>query len=159
MSSKSELVEYDPSLAFIGQFWFWRRFLCEKRKKSYVRFSIKPEVTDWSCWFSIPNTGLPMETTYPNLNKIGQKLRPWECRIQKFNMAADESSNWDIENLRKMSQAHVLETLFSKFHQNRLSYLGCRADKDTLTHRHTHKQPRSILTYSVKMTEYKKISK
>ena len=57
-----------------------------------------------------------------------------------------------------MSQAHVLETLFSKFHQNRLSYLGCRADKDTLTHRHTHKQPRSILTYSVKMTEYKKLA-
>ena len=32
------------------------------------------------------------------------------------------SSNWDIENLRKMSQAHVLETICVKFHQNRPSH-------------------------------------
>ena len=31
--------------------------LDEKRKKSYARFSIKPEVTDRFCWFSIANTG------------------------------------------------------------------------------------------------------
>ena len=29
-------------------------------------------------------------------------------------------------------------------------------DRHTDTHTHTHRHPRSILTYSVKMTEYKK---
>ena len=53
-----------------------------------------------------------------------------------------------------MSQAHVLETICVKFHQNRPSRLGFRADTDT----HTDRQPGSILTYSVKMTEYKKLN-
>ena len=59
-------------------------------------------------------------------------------------MAAMTSSNWDIQNLRKMSQAHVLETICVEFHRIRPSRLGCRADTDT--HTQTHRQPRSILT-------------
>ena len=42
--------------------------------------------------------------------------------------------------------------------QNRLSCLGCRADIDTQTDRHTDRHTHtlgSIATYSVKMTEYK----
>ena len=46
-----------------------------------------------------------------------------------------------------------------KFHKNRPSRLGCRAVTDRHTDRHTDtqtgRQPGSILTYSVKMTEYK----
>ena len=56
-------------------------------------------------------------------------------------------------NLRKTTPAHVLETICVKFHQNRPSRLGCRA----VTHTQTHRQPGSILTYSVKMTEYKNV--
>merc|ERR1712240_862590 len=40
--------------------------------------------------FSIANTKVPMATSYQNLNKIGQKLRPLKCHIGKFKMAADE---------------------------------------------------------------------
>ena len=57
--------------------------LGEKREKSYARFSIKPEVTDRFCWFSIANTGWARATSCPNLKQIGAKLRPWECRIRK----------------------------------------------------------------------------
>ena len=62
-----ELVENDTSLPYIRKFWFWR-------EKSYTRLLIKPEVTDWLSLFSIPNTGLPMATTYLNLNKIEKKI-------------------------------------------------------------------------------------
>ena len=65
-------------------------FFGRKSQKSYARFFVKPEVTDRFCWFSIANTGLPLATFVPNLNKIGQKLRAWECRIRKFKMAADD---------------------------------------------------------------------
>ena len=56
-----------------------------------------------------------------------------------------------------MSQAHVLETICVKFHQNRPSRLGCRADTDrqTYVHIHTDRHPGPIQTYSVKMTECK----
>ena len=40
------------------------------------------------------------------------------------------SLNWDIQNLRKKTLAHVLKTICVQFHQNRLSRLGCRADRD-----------------------------
>ena len=58
-----------------------------------------------------------------------------------------------------MTLAHVLETISVKIHQNRPSRLGCRADTDTDTQTDrrtdTHIHPRCMLTYSVKMTEYK----
>ena len=37
---RSELVENDTLLAYIGQIWFWRQFSGEKREKSYAGFSI-----------------------------------------------------------------------------------------------------------------------
>ena len=57
-------------------------------------------------------------------------------------------SNLDIKNLRKISLANVLETLYVKF---RPSFLGYLADTDTdrQTDTQTDRQPRSILTYLV----------
>ena len=55
-------------------------------------------------------------------------------------MAAMTSSNWDIQNLRKTTLAHVLETICVKFHQNRPSRLGCRAETDRQTDTHTDGQ-------------------
>ena len=45
-------------------------------------------------------------------------------------------------------------TIWVKFYRNRPSRLGCRAVTDRHTNTQTHRQPGSILTYSVKMTEY-----
>ena len=45
---RSELVENDTSLAYIGQFWFWQHFWA-KNAKNRTQFSIKPEVTDRFC--------------------------------------------------------------------------------------------------------------
>ena len=50
---------------------------------SKTRFSILPEATDRFCWFSIANIGRQLCTLYSILKKIGSKLRPWECRIEK----------------------------------------------------------------------------
>ena len=92
----------NTSLAYIRQFWFLRQFWGEKRKKSWARFFIKPKVT-WNrfCWFSIANTGLPMATSYQNLNKIGQKWRLWECGIRKLKMAVDDVINIRYQKFEK----------------------------------------------------------
>ena len=78
-------------------------------------------------------------------------------------MAAMTSSIQYFQNLREKALANILESLCVDFHQNRLSRLGCRADTDTQTDTHTDRQTdrhtdtlASILTYSVRMTEYKK---
>ena len=47
--SRSELVENDTSLAYIGNFGFGGNFGRKKREKSYARFLIEPEVTDRFC--------------------------------------------------------------------------------------------------------------
>ena len=52
---------------------------------------------------------------------------------EKDKMVAMTSSNWDIQNLRITTLAHVLETICVKFHQNQASRLGSRAATD----RHT----------------------
>ena len=49
-----------------------------------------------------------MATSDPDLNKIGQKFK----------------------NLKKISPAHVMETICAKYHQNWPSRLGCRAVTD-----------------------------
>ena len=84
VSMLQTILEADPILII-------KNILGENRKNSYARFFVKPKVTNRFGWFSIANTGLPMATSYQNLNKIGQKFRPWECRIRKFKMAADDA--------------------------------------------------------------------
>ena len=37
-----------------------------------------------------------------------------------------------------MSKVYILEIIRAKFHQNRFSRLGCSADTDRQTDRHTH---------------------
>ena len=56
--------------------------LGEKRAQTYARILIKPEVTGRFCWFLIANTGWPNSRSCSILKWIGQKLRPWECRIR-----------------------------------------------------------------------------
>ena len=77
------------------------------------------------------------------------------------------SSNLNFQKSKKMTQVNICQIICAKFHQNRHNRFGCRAS----THRHTHTQTHtqththtlihtpsvSIATYSVKMTEYKKI--
>ena len=59
------------------------------------------EVIDLFCWFSIANMRLPMATSYQNLNKLGQKLRPWESRIRNFEMVADDVINIKYQKSEK----------------------------------------------------------
>ena len=64
-----------PRLLLSDKFDFWVDSgwkTQKKKKKSYVRFLIKPEVIDLFSWFSLPNKGLQIATSYPNLNKIRQ---------------------------------------------------------------------------------------
>ena len=67
----------------------------------------------------------------------------------------------------KTAQEDILERICVNFRQNRTSRLGCSADTHTHTHIHTQTHTHihtdthtdtlgSILTYSVRMTEYKK---
>ena len=86
--SMSELVANDTSLACFGHFG-------KKREKKNTRFLVKPEVTKQFCWFSIAKMGLPMATSHQNLNKIGQKFGPWECRIGKI-----QNGSHDVIKLR-----------------------------------------------------------
>ena len=126
--------------------------LGEKREKPYARFLIKPKVIDRFCWFSIANTGLPMATSDPNLNKIGQKLRPWECRIRKFKMAADDVIKLRYRKSEKNDTDpcpgdYLCEISSKSAPPFRLQ--SCHRKTDRQTDRHTDRQHRSILTYLV----------
>ena len=133
----SKLIENDTSIAYVGQFWFWQ----EKRKKSYARFFVKPKVTNQFCWFSIANTGLTFATSDQNLNKIGPKLRPWECRIRNFKMAADDVIKlryWKSEkNDTGPCPGDYLCEISSKSAQP-FKLQSCHTYTDTHTHTHPH---------------------
>ena len=69
--------------------------LGETCEQLFARFLFKPEFINRFCWFSMTHMGNRWVTKYPNLNKIGQKLRLWECRRRKV-----QNVRFDVIKLR-----------------------------------------------------------
>ena len=92
------------------------------------------------------------------MKKIGAILKTWECRNGFCTKWPPWRHQFEFsKNEKNGTRRHPIEMICVNFHQNRTSCLGCSAD--THTHRHTHTHTDilgSILTYSVRMTEYKK---
>ena len=76
-------VEIDTSLALFQKFYFWRPFWFFSSK---TRSAILADVTNWSCWFSIANSGRQLSTFSAILKKIGAKLRPGK-RVPQWKSA------------------------------------------------------------------------
>ena len=86
---RSELVENDTLLAYIGQFWFWRQFSGEKREKSYAGFSISVLVRK-SCQF---------------VSKIWQMMILSSQDIDQQDVDLDSDSDWQGLHSRALSFA------------------------------------------------------
>ena len=88
--------------------------------------------------------GMALGYTVSKFDVIRTKLRPWECRIRKYKMAADDVIKLKYPKSEKKLLAHVLKTDFEKFHRIWPSRLGCRADTDRQTDRRVHRQTPSV---------------
>ena len=75
----SELVEIDTLFALCRTFVFGGYFVIFSK----MRFVITSKVINRFFWFQIANTGWSLTFMSLILKKIGAKLRPWECQIQK----------------------------------------------------------------------------
>ena len=86
--------------------------LGETCEQLFARFLFKPEFINRFCWFSMTH----METVgLQNIQIWTKSDRNYGCESaaeEKYKMAALTSSNWDLNNLRKINLAHVLETTY-----------------------------------------------
>ena len=118
---------------------YWRLVKSQNilyRMNDVIMFLIKLKVTDQFFWFSIASEGLQMNTKYPNLNKIGQKLQSWECCVQKM-----QNGHHGVIKLRypkfqkKTTLGHVLDNI-SVFVRIFIK-IGLAVKAVKMSHRHT----------------------
>ena len=149
------IIYIDTSLV-----WIWTFSLCWPFSIFFkTRFVLTSKLIKWFCWFSIAICGQQLCTLYSNLKRIGQKLRPWECPIEKVQNGRHDVIKFEFSKTEKNDTSKYLSDHLCKvsakstqpFEQER-----CH----THTHRHTliHTPSVSIATYSVKMTEYKNMT-
>ena len=110
--------------------------------RSYARFFIEPEVTDWFCWFWIANTGWSNSTSCTNLKKIGQKLRPWECRKDKRTNGRHDVIDFEISKSENKDLANICQIILGNFIKIDPSVWAASLPH---TQKHTHTQTHTYI--------------
>lgn len=116
--------DWTPDLQILS----WTTRCC---MRFYARLFIKPEVTDRFCWFLAANTGWRNSISCPNLKKIWQKLRPWECPGENVRIGCHDVIEFEMSKSKKTDLANICQIISRKFHQNWPIPLRCRASTQT----------------------------